>query len=420
MSSTGWVDPWVWRVHNLNGPKQATLLLEKARRNSDKDLVIDLSNLRQVYPNGAVPFAAVLAFLRETTEQNITVRMPDDRRVHCIENPLTVDTYDRQGGDTLTHSVWRYDTEAEAQHLTRMYMEALTDQVQCEEGVIDSINWCLYEVMDNVFAHSHAGSGFVMMQLHRTERLCAIAVADTGIGIQKSLAMAETRTAPLEILRDPSTAIEYALRQGATSKGGAHQGNGLYGLRRSVEINGGALNVTSGWGRWSLRHGEAELSTDRSRALPDIENHQSTIVDWQLDCSQKVRIDEALGSSYPINDLLETIEDDEGVYRVSVSEIEESLGSRKLGAEIRTRLENYLNAAAGLQYVVLDFKGVGVVSSSFADEVLGKLAASMGELEFRRRVSVDNTSATNRALIERAISLRLTDPVPNSIELGRN
>jgi hypothetical protein len=71
-------------------------------------------------------------------------------------------------------------------------------------------------------------------------------------------------------------------------------------------------------------------------------------------------------------------------HRVSVIELEESLGSRKLGADIRTRLENYLRA--GAKFVVLDFKGVGVVSSSFADEVLAKLAMSMGELELRRRV----------------------------------
>ncbi|KAA1428543.1 sensor histidine kinase, partial [Mycolicibacter arupensis] len=290
MLIASWNEPWVWRVRDLNGPRRATQLLETARRNADRELIIDLSDLNQVYPNGAVPFAAVLAFLRETTEQTITVRMPDDHRVHCIEHPLTIDTYNRQGGDTLTHSVWRYENEAEAQNLARLYMEALTDQVQCEEGVIDSINWCLYEVMDNVFAHSHAGSGFVMMQLHRHERRCAIAVADTGIGIQKSLALGAIRKAPLEILRDPSASIEYALRQGATSKGGAHQGNGLFGLRRSVEVNGGALNVTSGWGRWSLRKGKSELSTNRRRELPDIENHQSTIIDWQLDCAQKVRI----------------------------------------------------------------------------------------------------------------------------------
>lgn len=150
---------------------------------------------------------------------------------------MTVESFDRWGGDTLTHSVWRYDTEADAQKLTNMYMEALTDQVQCEEGVIDSITWCLYEVMDNVFSHSRAGAGYVMMQLHKAERRCVIAVADTGIGIQRSLV--ETRAAPLEVLLDPSASIQFALEQGATSKGGAHQGNGLYGLRRAVEINGG-------------------------------------------------------------------------------------------------------------------------------------------------------------------------------------
>ncbi len=56
-----------------------------------------------------------------------------------------------------------------------------------------------------------------------------------------------------------------------------------------------------------------------------------------------------------------------------------------------------------------DFKGVGVVSSSFADEVLGKLAAAMGEQQFRRRVFIENASVTNRSLIERAISLRISD-----------
>lgn len=399
-----WKDPWVWVIRDLNGPRRATQLLETARAHADRELILDLSQVGRVFPNGAVPFAAALAFLRATAAQRITVRTPHDSRLNHIEEPLTIGCYDR-GVDTLTHSVWRYDTESDAQKLTNMYMEALTDQVHCEEGVIDAITWCLYEVMDNVFAHSHAGSGYVMMQLHKTERRCVIAVADTGIGIPRSLY--EGGAAPIEVLRDPSASIGFALEQGATSKGGSHQGNGLYGLRRAVEINGGALNVTSGRGRWEYRDGEIRLTNDYSRVMPDSQDNQSTLVDWQLECSRKVRIDEALGGS-PINDFLEAIEDDDGVYRVSVSEIEESLGSRKLGSEIRTRLENYLSA--GAQYVTLDFKGVGVVSSSFADEVLAKLASVMGELEFRRRVFVDNASPTNRGLIERAISLRLGAP----------
>jgi anti-anti-sigma regulatory factor len=407
-----WKEPWVWEVRNLKSPGRSTQLLETARTHSDRELVLDLSKVREVYPNGAVPFAAALAFLRASTNQRISVRLPQDSHLKHLENPLTIGTYDRSVGHTLTHSVWRYDSEADAQKLTNMFMDALTDQVHCEEGVIDAITWCLYEVMDNVFAHSRAEAGYVMMQLHKAERRCVIAVGDTGIGIQRSLA--ETRAAALDVLKDPAAAIAYALQQGATSKGGAHQGNGLFGLRRAVEINGGELCVTSGWGRWGIRSGTVSQETNRYRELADREDHQSTLVDWQLDCSQKVRIDEALGGREMPSDFLESIEDDEGVHRVPVVDIEESLGSRKLGAEIRTRLENYL--AAGAKFVVLDFKGVGVVSSSFADEVLAKLAASMGELEFRRRVFVDNASVTNRGLVETAIRLRLEAAVAQPIE----
>lgn len=398
-----WREPWVWEIRDLKGPKRSAQLLETAREHADRELVLDLAHVREVYPNGAVPFASVLAHLRAHSQQKITLRLPEHVRLRHLEDPLSIDTYDRVAGHTLTNSVWRYDTESEAQRITNLFMEALTDQVQCEEGVIDSITWCLYEVMDNVFQHSHAEAGFVMMQLHRGRRQCTVAVGDTGIGIQKSLAT--TRAAPLEVLRDPALAIGHSLQQGVTSKGGQNQGNGLYGLRRAVEINGGQLNIHSGWGKWSLRRGQVDSFTNRYLPLVDPEDHQATLVDWQLDCSTKVRIDEALGRTALPSEFLETIEDEQGVHRVDVSEIEEALGSRKLGAEIRTRLDNYVNA--GAQYVVLDFKGVGVVSSSFADEVLAKLAASMGELEFRRRVFVDNASVTNRGLIERAIALRL-------------
>jgi hypothetical protein len=124
-----------------------------------------------------------------------------------------------------------------------------------------------------------------------------------------------------------------------------------------------------------------------------------------LDCSRPVRIQDALGASQPGPDFLEAFETPEGYHRIAVLELEEALGSRAKGGEVRTRLANYL--AAGAEFVVLDFAGIGVVPSSFADEVLGKLAAELGELEFRRRVFIDAASPTNRSLIERAIALTL-------------
>ncbi|WP_158281060.1 STAS-like domain-containing protein [Promicromonospora sp. AC04] len=328
----------------------------------------------------------------------------EQSKLHHIQSPLTVQGFDRSLGHTRTNSVWVYRSEVEAQQLANDLIEFLADNVPCEEGVIDTLNWCLYEVMDNVFQHSQAESGFVMMQLHRTQRLCVIGVADTGIGIQKSLVT--SASIPRPELKDAGLAIAKALEQGVTSKVRLNQGNGLFGLRRAVELNGGSLSVRSGRGTWQLQKGAVEHSHTPSTPVPEAENHQATLVDWRLECAKRVRIDEALGGSYaPINEFLESIEDPEGAYRVPVVDIERALGSRKLGAEIRTRLENYLRA--GARYIVLDFKGVGVISSSFADEVLAKLAESMGELEFRRRIYVDSASITNRGLIDRAIALRL-------------
>lgn len=385
-------------MRDLSGPSPATQLIDQVHDNLDRGLIIELDPNGAVYPNGAVPFAATYAYLKDCFPEQIEMRFGSHSRQH-ITDPLTIPTYDRTAGHTLTNSVWRYRSESEAQRLVHLFVEeALRDQIRCEEGVIDSITWCLYEVMDNVFQHSRAEAGFVMMQLHKETRNCAVAVADTGIGIQKSLALAG-------LYREPGEAIDHSLQQGVTSKGGENQGNGLFGLRRAVEVNGGKLSVMSGFGIWHLRDGRGVWATDRGRTVPDWNDHQSTLVDWQLDCSKKVRIEEALGRRRQSSEFLETIEDDDGVHRVSVQELEESLGSRKLGAEIRTRLENYLSA--GAKFVLLDFKGVGVVSSSFADEVVGKLAASMGELEFRRRVFVESASVTNRGLVERAIALRL-------------
>ncbi|MFE5335630.1 STAS-like domain-containing protein [Isoptericola sp. NPDC056573] len=294
-----------------------------------------------------------------------------------------------------------------------MFTEFLSDHVACEEGVIDTLNWCLYEVMDNVFQHSQAASGFVMMQLHVRARRCVIGVADTGIGIQKSLFTSGHFDLPT--IADAGSAINKALQQGVTSKIRINQGNGLFGLRRAVEVNGGSLSVRSGRGSWQLDEGGISWNADPTTPIPDAINHQATLVDWRLDCAKKVRIEEALGGGHsPVNDFIENIEDEEGAHRVSVSEIEAALGSRKLGTEIRTRLENYLRA--GARHVVLDFRGVGVISSSFADEVMAKLAEQMGELEFRRRIFVDGASMTNRRLIDRAIALRLQAEANGSFE----
>ena len=73
---------------------------------------------------------------------------PDLVRTHVFE-PMTIDRFVRYETH-LTHNVWMYRSEEEAQKIADKFVEALVDQVPCENGVVDTFNWCLYEVMDNV------------------------------------------------------------------------------------------------------------------------------------------------------------------------------------------------------------------------------------------------------------------------------
>ncbi len=299
-----------------------------------------------------------------------------------------------------------YRSEREAQQIADRFMRSLTDLIACEAGVIDAFNWCIYEVMDNVFQHSRASAGFVMMQMHTQSRTCVIAITDTGRGIHRSMVdAAEGSSVDRSRIRTADSAIQHALEQGVTSKGKLNQGNGLHGLRRAVTINGGQLEIQSGRGSWQYKDGIELSQLDASRPLLDVETSHSTTVDWRLNCGSRVSINEALGQTERPSELLQSVSPENDYVKIDAREIEDFVGSRSHGREIRTRLQNYL--AAGAEHIVLDLAGIPIVSSSFADEVLGKLASEMGELDFRRRVFLEGVSIVNRGLIERAIDLRL-------------
>jgi len=81
------------------------------------------------------------------------------------------------------------------------------------------------------------------------------------------------------------------------------------------------------------------------------------------------------------------------------------LGSRHLGAEIRKMIEADL--AEGLT-VVINCKGVDMISHSFADEFMGKLAANLGRNAFRERVKFKNVSPKIASILRYVISNRLS------------
>ena len=395
-----------YAMRNLNAMSAVDDLVLAARDwDAGDHVVLDMGRVRTTWPNTTAYFSSVLAYLRRERGISFAVDRlhPNQAKVRLVR-PGSID--DLEPAAHPTNTVWEYSSEEEAHKIADHFMSSLTDMVVCQAGVIDAFNWCLFEVLDNVFQHSQAASGFVMMQVHIANRTCVIAVTDSGRGIHRAMVdAAQGSSVDRTRVVTADAAIAHALEQGVTSKGKLNQGNGLHGLRRAVGINGGQLTVQSGRGTWRYEHGAESTSLDMDRPLLDRNASHSTTVDWRLDCARPVSINEALGRPEQPSPFLETIEVSAHHYRIDAAELEALVGSRAQGTEVRNRILNYL--AAGAREIVLDLTGLPIVSSSFADEVLGKLALEMGELEYRRRIFLDGASATNRGLIERAIELRL-------------
>lgn len=397
-------------VGDLSGPSAARRLIRQysdlARNDEPKKIILDFEKTVKAYPNGAVPFACALDFLRESGVHLSAENTEHERSLPYVFDPMEI-ADDTNGHAQLTDVVWKYHSEDEATKITRRFMDSLLDRMPCEEGVYDTLNWCLFEVLDNVFQHSQAQTGYVMMQLHKGTRKCAITVSDSGIGIHRAMAIGSAAgRIDREEIKTADRAIALAVRQGVTSKGKLNQGNGLFGLSKSVDINGGRLTIHSGKGTWSMDEGKVTKSdSDPKRPLLDLENNHGTTVDWQLNCENRVSIGAALGSRFQMGDLLESIETVDGYYELNAAELEESIGSRKHGREIRNRITNYL--LAGAPQIVLNMNQLDTISSSFADEVLGRLAAELGEDEYRTRIAIFGASKTNHQIISRAVELRI-------------
>ena len=82
----------------------------------------------------------------------------------------------------------------------------------------------------------------------------------------------------------------------------------------------------------------------------------------------------------------------------------DSLGTRSLGARIRTDLKQLLDSG---EKVVLDFSGVDIVTNSFADECIAKLLLEMSLDELKSKTTFIGFDAVTEKCILTAIKRRL-------------
>lgn len=383
------------------------VLAERALQDGES-LELDCTTTSHVYPNGCVPIAANIQAARDRGLDVTFIGEAAYVRTSSLRNPIEASTANLARFEVFSR-VWVYFDPDQASALCRALIDRLQRRIVCEAGVIEALNLCLYEALDNVFEHSHAARGFFMAQLHQQSAQLTVCIADTGIGALRSFE-GSPYNPPTEF-----DALTLAVQAGV-SRTGDKRGNGLYFLHETAQQNGGRLVLRSGGGELLLADA-ASSGSNRGRTAFFTES-PGFVIDWQVELSRAVSLRSALGLAMP--DLrFEEMQDEVGQVVVRISEHEAGTGSRNAASALRVYLTNLLGQ--GATAVLLDFDGVVVVSASFADEVIGKLAEELGPIEFMRRFQLRNMSDLISGLLDRAIKLRLASTPPQAItrERGR-
>jgi len=266
-------------------------------------------------------------------------------------------------------------------------------------GDLAAIEWSLNEVTDNVINHSESKiGGFVQLStFQRNIKRVEYVVCDAGIGIPRTL-----REAKPEITSD-SDAIHQSIQEGVTRNKKSNQGNGLFGAYQISSVSEGYLEIHSGNGSLiSNKKGGLHIRTE---PIP----FNGTLLIACIDYSNPDLLGTALKFGgkphYPLDFIENKFEDDRGKIKFIMSTEASSFGSRKAAEPINIKLKN-LSKICSNSRISIDFEQVAVVSSSFADEVFGKLFVEMGPLLFMQKFEFINISQTVKSLIDRAITLR--------------
>ncbi len=288
--------------------------------------------------------------------------------------------------------VRRFTSHSEMSDAINDLLRFLLRRRDIGRGTLQAIEWSINEITENVLSHAESPvGGFVQA----TEYASSIefVVADAGIGIPESLRIDDDERALLE-----------AVSEGGTRDRSSNAGNGLYGSYRIATVSGGEFEVHSQ---------NATLRSDLRIAEPLTKGEALPFPGTSVRCSvgrfDGQLLEEALrfnGTPHEISsDYVErTFETDTGdlLYSIGTHALGD-LGSRRGGARVRQELRNLLR---GQGQVVVDFSDVRIISSSFADEVFGRLFVELGPRAFMSRIVLRNVDATIDGLIDRAIVQR--------------
>lgn len=380
--------------------------IEKGCKAGFDNFEIDMTQLKGFYPNVIVPLSGIIKFYES---QGIVFEFESIHSALSKTN-FTKPSHYSSNEPNILNRVWEFTNASEVGAIVDAYEIELRKEDRFNPGIIKSLTWSLNEVMDNVFIHSEAGCGYVMGQLHQKTKKIAFTIFDSGIGIFNSLRNSEFHP------HYPLDAITLAIKEEVTRDRSVGQGNGLFGLHSIVKNGNGSLEIVSSGA--SYRYNNGDINT--YKYLPVISKDKpGTIVDFQLSYDRDISLSEALvfrGKSYPIVDMyIESFDDDNGNNYFSVKEHADGTGTREAAIRLKNEIMNLI--AETKKTVILDFKDIAVMSSSFADELIAKLLLELGLFQFNNLIKLRGLDTEQQNILQRSVIQRLVDTLNEPAKL---
>ncbi len=373
-----------------------------------RPLLIDFIGVQKPYSNGMLPIIAIITQLR-SRGHDIRIRLPNDKNVLDLFirtnwayhlNPEF--RRSNTGYDRHLHTT-QFRDDKDVALITHDFMNVvLRSMSNLPKDIISALEWSMYEICDNVINHSDSEiGGFVEAVTYSKEGKICFTVADAGRGILNSLKEA------LPELNTNVQAIGEAIKAGVTRNKAFGQGNGLAGSLRITTMSGGTLDITSGSGRiYCTSNHSNELESGRNQFF------HGTSVSGQINTINNFSIGKALqfnGIEYiPLN-IVDTEYElpDEDALLIHINKETTGVGTRKSGRQLRAKMLNLLGSKPGYP-IYIDWEGIPVISSSFADEFIGKLYLEIGKEKFNSTVKNKNMEILIQQLLDKAISQRLS------------
>lgn len=357
----------------------------------DADMMLPLSSYAAYYRNHQIDFSLV-----EPADPVLQRLFVNTNWAHFID-PQKYPVNNRRRSNNLP-ALQFLDGDAQFDVVNRA-MEILMETIKVQERTqLKALEWSLNEITDNVLNHAESPiGGLVQIQSFPSKNRVSFYVADAGLGIPSTLRRA------IPGISSDSDALDRAIREGVTRNKSTNQGNGLYGTFKCCEESNGSFLILS-------NHAVLRYNTKGLSVKSDNVPFRGSFISATIDYSTEGLLEKAFvfkGKVHePASDYIDmhyAQVDDKILFELS-KEVE-GFGSREFGRRARSKIDNILVDRA--TSIIFDFSGVPLISSSFADEVFGKLFVELGAMEFMRRCAFQAVDATVRRLIDRAISQRM-------------